>query len=85
VNEWRHALGTGACKAGAASGDDLRWFRERLAMPAPKGAGSESQQSLAGYARRATEARDVVRIDCGGTAYLLVGMLDGRLVIVVHE
>lgn len=85
VSEWRRTLGSGACKTGAASNDDLRWSRERLTMPAPKGAGSDSRQSLAGYARRASDTRDVVRVDCGGAARLLVGMLDGRLVVLVRE
>lgn len=85
VREWRHALGSGHCKTGAASDDDVRWFRERLTMSAPKGAGPESRQSLAGYARRASETRDVVRIDCGSAARLLVGVLDGRLVVALRE
>lgn len=84
VSEWRRTLGSGACQTGAGSDDDLRWFRERLTMPAPKSAGPESRQSLAGFARRASDTRDVVRVDCGGAARLLVGLLDGRLVVVVR-
>jgi hypothetical protein len=85
LNEWRCTLGSGGCKIGAASDDDLRWFRERLTMPAPEDAGPESRQSLARYAQRASDTRDVVRVDCSGAAHLLVGVLDGRLVVVVRE
>jgi hypothetical protein len=85
VNEWRQSLGGGPCKTAAPSDDDLRWLRERLTLPAPKGAGPESRQALDGYAKRAGETRDVVRVDCGGPAHLLVGALDGRLVVVVRE
>lgn len=85
VKEWRHILGSGACKMGAASEIDLHWFRDRLTMPAPKGAGTESRKLLASYAQRARDTRDLVRVDCGGAAHLLVGTLDGRLVVVVRE
>jgi hypothetical protein len=85
VNEWRRSLGTGPCKTTTPSDDDLRWLRERLALPAPRGAGPESRQALDTYARRATETRDAVRVDCGGPAHLFVGVLDGRLVVVVRE
>jgi hypothetical protein len=85
VNEWRRSVGGGPCKTTAPSDDDLRWLRERLTLPAPKGAGPESRKALDSYARRATETRDVVRVDCGGPGHLLVGVLDGRLVVVVRE
>ena len=85
VHEWRRSLGSGACTTGAASDDDQRWLRERLTLPAPRGAGPESRQALDGYARRATATHDVVRVDCGGPAHLLVGVLEGRLVVVVRE
>lgn len=85
VLEWRRSLGGGACKTGAPSDDDLRWLRERLALPAPRGAGPESRQALDGYARRASATHDVARVDCGGPTHLLVGVLEGRLVVVVRE
>lgn len=85
VSGWRRTLGSGTCRIGAASDDDLRWMRERLALPPPKGAGPESQQVLARYAKRASDTRDVVRVDCGGTAHLLVGVLSGQLVPIMRE
>jgi hypothetical protein len=85
VNGWRRTLGSGKCRIGGASDDDLRWIRERLTLPPPKGAGAESQQALAGYARRASDTRDVVRVDCGGSAHLLVGVLAGKLVPIMRE
>lgn len=85
VGRWRQTLGSGRCRTGAASDDDLRWIRERLTLPPPKGAGPESRQALAGYAKRASDTRDVVRVDCGGAAHLLVGVLAGKLVPIMRE
>lgn len=85
VNSWRRSLGKERCRVGAASDDDLRWIRERLTLPPPKGAGPESRQALAGYAKRASDTRDVVRVDCGGAAHLLVGVLAGKLVPIMRE
>jgi len=85
VNTWHEALGKGRCHVAAASGDDLRWLRERLTLPPPKGAGPQSQQSLADYAKRASETRDIVRVDCGGAARLVVGILADRLVPILRE
>lgn len=85
VNDWRRTLGTGRCRIGAASDDDVRWAGARLAMPAPRGAGPESRQALAGYAKRASDTRDFVRIECGGPAHMIVGVLGGRLVPIMRE
>jgi hypothetical protein len=85
VQGWRRSLGTGRCRVDSASEDDLRWLGERLTLPPPKGAGSEPRLALAGYARRASDTRDVVRVDCGGIAHLLVGVLAGKLVPIMRE
>ncbi|HEX2692202.1 MAG TPA: hypothetical protein VHN14_36580, partial [Kofleriaceae bacterium] len=85
VRSWRHSLGKDHCHVGSASDDDLRWVRERLTLPPPKGAGPESRQALARYAKRASDTRDFVRVDCGGTAHLLVGVLSGQLVPIMRE
>lgn len=85
VNDWRRTLGSGKCHTGAASDDDLRWMRERLTLPPPKGAGPDSQQALARYAKRASGTRDVIRVDCGGSAHLLVGALGSLLVPIMRE
>jgi hypothetical protein len=45
VTHWRKALGEGSCHSTAASDDDVRWARERLAMPVPRGAGAEVQRA----------------------------------------
>ena len=85
VSGWRQTLGSEKCRIGTASDDDLRWMRERLTLPPPKGAGPESQKALAGYAKRASDTRDIVRVDCGGAAHLLVGVLAGKLVPILRE
>jgi hypothetical protein len=85
VTHWRKALGEGSCHSTAASDDDVRWARERLAMPVPRGAGAEVQRALTGYAERAKGTHDFVRIDAGGPAHLVVGVLGDRLVPLQRE
>lgn len=85
VNGWRRTLGTGRCRISPASDADVRWARERLALAAPRGAGPESRQALAGYAKRASDTHDFVRIECGGSAHMIVGVLGERLVPIVRE
>jgi hypothetical protein len=80
VARWRKALGDARCRSTAASDDDVRWARERLAMPVPRGAGPEVQRAFAEYAGRAHDTHDFVRIDAGGAAHLVVGVLGDRLV-----
>jgi hypothetical protein len=85
VKGWRRTLGEGRCQVTAASGDDQRWLRERLALPPPRGAGIEARHALAGFAKRAAGTSDVVCVSCGGAARLVVGTLDGRLVPILRS
>jgi hypothetical protein len=85
VKGWRRTLGEGHCQVTAASGDDQRWLRERLALPPPRGAGIEARHALAGFAKRAAGTSDVVCVSCGGAARLVVGTLDGRLVPILRS
>jgi hypothetical protein len=86
VSRWKQALGPEArCRLSTASEEDVSWLRVRLSLPPPKGASTESQQTLAAYATRAGETRQVQRVDCGGAAHLLVGVLAERLVPILRE
>lgn len=86
VMHWRKALGSGSCRRGATSDDDVRWARERLTMPIPpRGAGPDVRRTLTSYAERARDTHDFVRVDCGGTSHLVVGMLGDRLVPILHD
>jgi hypothetical protein len=80
AQEWRRALGGGRCRIDAAARDELEWVRERLSLPPPPGAGAAARRALADHAARAGDTRGIVRVDCGGSACLLVGQLAGRLV-----
>lgn len=80
VAHWHKALGDGSCRSAAATDDDVRWARERLALPVPKAVGPEVRKALAGYADRAKDAHDFVRIDGSAAAHLVVGVVGDRLV-----
>jgi hypothetical protein len=84
VAGWRRALGTASCQSGAATDDDVHWARERLALPVPKGAGPDTRDTLTGYAARAKDTGEFVRIECGGASRLIVGVLGDRLVPIVR-
>lgn len=85
VAHWHKTLGAGSCRSALVSGDDIAWVRERLTMPAPRGAGPDVRRALAGYAERAKDTHDFVRIDCGGAAHLVVGVLGDRLVPILRN
>jgi hypothetical protein len=85
VNDWRQTLGAGACRSSPASDSDIGWARMRVQMQRPAGASPASREAIEGYARRAAGTHDFVRIDCGGAARLIVGVLDARLVPIMHE
>lgn len=63
----------------------MRWARERLALPVPKSVGPEVRKALAGYADRAKDAHDSVRIDGSAAAHLVVGVVGDRLVPLQRE
>jgi hypothetical protein len=85
VAHWHKALGDGSYRSAAATDDEVRWAPERLALPVPKTVGPEVRKTLAGYADRAKDAHDFVRIDGSAAAHLVVGVVGDRLVPLQRE
>jgi hypothetical protein len=85
LDHWRVVLGRGTCESSDATTDDAAWLRAQLGMPVPAGAGEGTRAALRGYVSRAAFVRARVRIRCGGTAALVVGTVDGKLVPLLHE
>jgi hypothetical protein len=85
LDGWRVELGTGACAVTSPANDDAAWLKLQLTLAPPKAAAPATRAALEGYAKRATAVRSPARITCGGTAALIVGKLDDKLVPLLRK